>query len=186
MCDALAVSPATARRDLNQLAEQQLVVRTHGGASVVGSGFELPLRYKVPKQSEAKAAIAALTEQLIEPGMAVAVNGGTTTSEIARALGRSQRLASSGDPTVTLLTNALNIAYELTLRTQFRLILTGGVVRPSLTNWSDHSPARRWRSSASTWRCSVLTGSPQKTAPPPSPRRKRWLGVGSPSRPGRW
>jgi DeoR family transcriptional regulator of aga operon len=129
--EALDVSPATARRDLNQLAEQQLVVRTHGGASVLSSGFELPLRYKVPRESEAKSAIAAAAERLVQPGMAIALNGGTTTSEVARALGRSQRLFSpTGEPTVTLISNALNIAYELTLRQQFRLVVTGGVVRP--------------------------------------------------------
>ncbi len=128
--EALDVSAATVRRDLNQLAEQQLVVRTHGGASVLSSGFELPLRYKVPRESEAKSAIAAAAERLVQPGMAIAVNGGTTTSEVGRALGRSQRLFSpTGEPTVTLITNALNIAYELTLRQQFRLIVTGGVVR---------------------------------------------------------
>jgi DeoR family transcriptional regulator of aga operon len=128
--EALVVSPATVRRDLNQLAEQQLVVRTHGGASVLSSGFELPLRYKVPRESGAKSAIAAAAERLVQPGMAIALNGGTTTSEVARALGRSQRLFSpTGEPTVTLITNALNVAYELTLRPQFRLIVTGGVVR---------------------------------------------------------
>ncbi|PKQ22566.1 MAG: alkaline phosphatase [Actinobacteria bacterium HGW-Actinobacteria-5] len=128
--EALGVSPATVRRDLNQLADQQLVVRTHGGASVLSSGFELPLRYKVPKESGAKLAIAAAVERMVQPGMAIALNGGTTTSEVARALGRSQRLLSpGGEPTVTLITNALNIAYELTLRQQFRLIVTGGVVR---------------------------------------------------------
>lgn len=128
--EALGVSAATVRRDLNQLAEQQLVVRTHGGASVLSSGFELPLRYKVPRESEAKTAIATAAERLVQPGMAIALNGGTTTSEVARALGRSQRLFSpTGEPTVTLITNALNIAYELTLRQQFRLIVTGGVVR---------------------------------------------------------
>lgn len=127
---ALDVSPATVRRDLNQLAEQQLVVRTHGGASVLSSGFELPLRYKVPRESEAKLAVAQAAERLVQPGMSIALNGGTTTGEVARALGRSQRLASpTGEPTVTLITNALNIAYELTVRQQFRLIVTGGVVR---------------------------------------------------------
>ena len=128
--EALSVSAATVRRDLNQLAEQQLVVRTHGGASVLSSSFELPLRYKVPRESESKTAIAAAAERLVQPGMAIALNGGTTTSEVARALGRSQRLLNpTGEPTVTLITNALNIAYELTLRQQFRLIMTGGVVR---------------------------------------------------------
>lgn len=129
--EALGVSAATVRRDLNQLAEQQLVLRTHGGASVLSHGDQLPLRYRLPRQANAKTAIAERAAQLVRPGMTVALNGGTTTGEVARALARSERLLSAdGDPSVTLLTNALNIAYELTLRQQFRMIVTGGQVRP--------------------------------------------------------
>ena len=49
--EALGISPATARRDLTTLAAQRLVTRTHGGASALGSGYELPLQYKIARQA---------------------------------------------------------------------------------------------------------------------------------------
>lgn len=128
--DALGVSAATVRRDLKSLADQRLVNRTHGGASALGSGYELPLQYKLVRQAEAKASIARATAGLIHPGDVVGLNGGTTTSEVARTLGRSDRLRSHGEvPGVTIVTNALNIAYELSVREQVRIVVTGGVPR---------------------------------------------------------
>lgn len=128
--DALGVSAATVRRDLKSLADQRLVNRTHGGASALGSGYELPLQYKLVRQAEAKASIARAIAGLIHPGDVVGLNGGTTTSEVARTLGRSDRLRSHGEiPGVTIVTNALNIAYELSVREQVRIVVTGGVPR---------------------------------------------------------
>ncbi len=128
--DALGVSTATVRRDLNTLAEQRLVTRTHGGAAALGSGYELPLQYKIARQAEAKVAIARAVADLVRPGESVGLNGGTTTSEVARMLGRSERLRPQGDaPGVTIVTNALNIAYELSVREHVKIVVTGGVPR---------------------------------------------------------
>lgn len=127
---ALEVSAATVRRDLNLLAEQRLLTRTHGGASALGSGYELPLQYKLVRQAEGKAAIARAVAALIGPGDAVGLNGGTTTSEVARTLGSSERLLGRGStPGITIVTNALNIAYELSVRENVKIVVTGGVPR---------------------------------------------------------
>jgi DeoR family transcriptional regulator, aga operon transcriptional repressor len=127
--EKLGVSTATVRRDLNTLAEQRLVTRTHGGATSLGSGYELPLQYKIARQAEAKKAIARAVAALIGPGESVGLNGGTTTSEVARELGRSERLRTPGAPGVTIVTNALNIAYELSVREHVKIVVTGGVPR---------------------------------------------------------
>ncbi|WP_425956083.1 DeoR/GlpR family DNA-binding transcription regulator [Xylanimonas sp. McL0601] len=128
--EELGVSPATVRRDLNLLAEQRLITRTHGGASALGSGYELPLQYKSDRQAEAKLAIARAVSDLIRPGYSVGINGGTTTTEVARALGRMDRLPLASDiPGVTIVTNALNIAYELSVREHVKIVVTGGVPR---------------------------------------------------------
>jgi DeoR family transcriptional regulator of aga operon len=128
--EKLAVSTATARRDLNSLAEQRLVTRTHGGATALGSGYELPLQYKIARQADAKLAIARAVEQLISPGATIGLNGGTTVTEVARALGRSEHLrTASGEPGVTIVTNALNIAFESSVREHIKIIVTGGVPR---------------------------------------------------------
>ncbi|GAA3639185.1 DeoR/GlpR family DNA-binding transcription regulator [Kineosporia mesophila] len=130
VADALDVSPATVRRDLNLLAQQRLVTRTHGGASALGSGYELPLQYKLVRQAEGKTAIARAVAALVSPGDSVGLNGGTTTSEVARVLGSSERLLARGStPGITIVTNALNIAYELSVREHVKIVVTGGVPR---------------------------------------------------------
>ncbi|MET7286465.1 DeoR/GlpR family DNA-binding transcription regulator [Streptomyces sp. NPDC005573] len=130
IADRFGVSAATARRDLNTLAEQRLVTRTHGGAVAVGSAYELPLQYKIMRNAPAKLAIAGLAAGLVAPGEVVGLTGGTTTSEIARELGRARHLqAPAGERSLTIVTNALNIAYEMAIRPQVKVVMTGGVAR---------------------------------------------------------
>ncbi len=123
------VSAATARRDLGTLAQQRLITRTHGGAVAVGSAYELPLHYKIARNAEAKIAIAHTAAELINPGETLGLTGGTTTTELARVLGADPRMAAEDQPGITVLTNALNIAYELAIRSHIKLVLTGGVAR---------------------------------------------------------
>ncbi|MFD7551102.1 DeoR/GlpR family DNA-binding transcription regulator [Streptomyces sp. NPDC059578] len=126
---ALEVSAATIRRDFDGLAEQQLLVRTRGGAVAHGVSYELPLRYKSARRAPEKQRIAEAVAALVTPGEAVGLTGGTTTTEVARALAVRPELA-SGAPALTIVTNALNIANELAVRPQFKIVLTGGVARP--------------------------------------------------------
>ncbi|MFD3559469.1 DeoR/GlpR family DNA-binding transcription regulator [Streptomyces sp. NPDC058686] len=125
----LGVSAATIRRDFDQLAEQQMLVRTRGGAVVHGVSYELPLRYKTARNASEKERIAKAVAELITPGEAVGLTGGTTTTEVARALAVRPDFA-SGSPALTIVTNALNIANELAVRPQFKIVVTGGVARP--------------------------------------------------------
>jgi DeoR family transcriptional regulator of aga operon len=124
----LHVSPATVRRDLDVLASQQLLIRSHGGASAHASASALPLRYRASHQAAAKDAIARTAVGLVPPGGVIGLNGGTTTTTLAHELAASQALAVSERPTV-LVTNALNIAQELAVRQHLQLVVTGGVVR---------------------------------------------------------
>ncbi|KUJ68658.1 alkaline phosphatase [Streptomyces albus subsp. albus] len=125
----LGVSAATIRRDFDQLAEQQMLVRTRGGAVVHGVSYELPLRYKMSRRAPEKQRIAEAVAELVAPGQTVGLTGGTTTTEVARALAVRADLA-HGAPALTVVTNALNIANELAVRPQFKIVVTGGVARP--------------------------------------------------------
>jgi DeoR family transcriptional regulator of aga operon len=127
----LSVSAATIRRDSDQLAEQQMLVRTRGGAVVHGVSYELPLRYKTARRATEKQRVAKAVADLVAPGEAVGLTGGTTTTEVARALAVRGDLASGSptSPALTVVTNALNIAAELAVRPQFKIVVTGGVAR---------------------------------------------------------
>ncbi|WP_158895512.1 DeoR/GlpR family DNA-binding transcription regulator [Amycolatopsis anabasis] len=124
----LDVSAATIRRDLDHLAEQQLLTRTRGGAVANNVSYDLPLRYKSARHAPEKTRIARAVAMLVQRGGVVGLNGGTTTTEIAGAL------AARGDlntgPGLTVVTNALNIANELAVRRHIKLVVTGGVARP--------------------------------------------------------
>jgi DeoR family transcriptional regulator of aga operon len=129
--DRLGVSQATIRRDFDQLAQQQMITRTRGGAVANGVSYDLPLRYKTAKHSAEKQRIGTAAAALVSPGMVVGLNGGTTTTEVARALAVRTDLGSNADgPQLTVVTNALNIANELLVRSRMKVVVAGGVVRP--------------------------------------------------------
>jgi len=127
----LNVSTATIRRDLDHLAEQQLLTRTRGGAVANDLAYDLPLRYKTARNAPEKQRIAAAASALVTKGMVVGLNGGTTTAGVARALALRSDLAARGDgPGLTVVTNALNIAHELAVRPNIKIVVSGGVPRP--------------------------------------------------------
>jgi DeoR family transcriptional regulator, aga operon transcriptional repressor len=127
----LGVSTATIRRDFDELASQQMLARIRGGAVSQGVTYDLPLRYKSERHPSEKQRIAALAAGLVQPGQVVGLNGGTTTTEVARALAvRSDLATVAGAPAVTVVTNALNIATELAVRQQIKIVVSGGVARP--------------------------------------------------------
>ncbi|MEC3977155.1 DeoR/GlpR family DNA-binding transcription regulator [Amycolatopsis sp. H20-H5] len=126
----LAVSPATVRRDLDHLAAQQLLTRTRGGAVSANVSYDLPLRYKTARHAPEKSRIAHAVAALAQRGGVIGLNGGTTTTEIARALLARGDLSNGGSgPALTVVTNALNIANELAVRQNIKLVVTGGVAR---------------------------------------------------------
>ncbi|EWS79641.1 alkaline phosphatase [Brachybacterium phenoliresistens] len=128
LTEELGVSPATVRRDLDHLAGQQLVIRTRGGASAHSSAAALPLRYRASRHARAKEAIARTAAGLARPGSVVGLNGGTTTTTLAHELSARAEFVESEQQTV-LVTNAVNIAQELAVRSHLQMVVTGGVVR---------------------------------------------------------
>ncbi|MBL1075813.1 DeoR/GlpR transcriptional regulator [Nocardia sp. 2] len=125
--EQLGVSAATVRRDFTALAEQQLATRTHGGIVATSVAYELPARYR--HGDEAKHRIAEYAAGLIDPQCVVGMNGGTTTTAVARALAGRSDLSNSVDEQLTIVTNALNIASELVLRPHLRTVCLGGTAR---------------------------------------------------------
>lgn len=124
LAEEVGTSPATLRRDLADLDDQGLLVRTHGGARALDSRSEIPVRLRNSQFREAKLRIARRVSEMIPTGAhALALSGGTTTGEVARALGNRSGL--------TIVTNSLTIAMECAARPRLKVIITGGVVRPS-------------------------------------------------------
>jgi DeoR family transcriptional regulator of aga operon len=123
LAEELGCSTATVRRDLRELDKHNLLSRVHGGAVSSGILYELPLRHRSGQQEEQKRWIATEAVKRIEPGMAVGITGGTTTAAMVREL-INRRLSD-----VTIVTNSLALAQDLSLHPNYRLVVTGGFIR---------------------------------------------------------
>ncbi|WP_165310776.1 DeoR/GlpR family DNA-binding transcription regulator [Microbacterium protaetiae] len=124
--EALSISEATARRYLSLLENRQLVTRTHGGATARGSRMDSAALGRSVAQSDAKARIARRTAALLDDSGTIALNGGTTCAEVARALIRRRR---GNGLLTTVVTNSIDIAYEMAPIDDFQVMTTGGLVR---------------------------------------------------------
>jgi DeoR family transcriptional regulator of aga operon len=123
LSETLHISPATVRRDLSDLADQRLLVRTHGGATALDRGTELPVALRDTRFQDAKRAIArAMVARLPAERYVVALSGGTTTAGVAREL--------AGHKEITVVTNSLTIAGLLSGFSGVRVVMTGGFLRP--------------------------------------------------------
>ncbi|MBN1853512.1 MAG: DeoR/GlpR transcriptional regulator [Pirellulales bacterium] len=119
----LGVSGMTVRRDLQLLAEDGRVIRTHGGATLgERATCEFAFLERVHKDREAKLAIAKAAVELVHGCRSVMLDGSTTTLAIARQLRGSTRL--------TVVTTSLPAAAELQHEPEIDVLLPGGYVRP--------------------------------------------------------
>jgi DeoR family transcriptional regulator of aga operon len=118
------VSAVTARTDLDMLAQRGEALRSHGGAvRQLNPGVDYPLRFKETLHHNEKVRIAHTAVQLIKPAQTIILDSGTTTAQIARQI-KAVRLRP-----LTVITHALNIAYELAEAQGVSLIMIGGLLR---------------------------------------------------------
>lgn len=129
----LGVSDMTVRRDLDALARQGVVEKVHGGAVPVAaaSTHEPGFEAKSGLELTAKEDIARAAAELVAPGTAIALSGGTTTYALAHRL--------LDVPDLTVVTNSVRVAdvFHAAQRVSGRrqgaatVVLTGGVRTPS-------------------------------------------------------
>ena len=115
-------SQVTIRKDLEILHEKGQLHRSHGGAlPAQDRALEDPtLREKEQLHRTDKLHLAAAAARIVKERQVVILDSGTTTTAIARAL--------RGFKNLTIITNAVNIAAELSATT-LDVILTGGTLR---------------------------------------------------------
>ena len=130
LADRLDVSIWTIRRDLNDLEGRGVLRRYYGGADPIRSiddSRQLEGRDSFRKSAvvnlDAKQRIGLAAARLIHPGERVALAGGTTTLEVAKAL---KIIGFKGE----IVTNGLDIALELSEESEIHLACLGGDVQP--------------------------------------------------------
>ena len=124
LSERLEVSLVTVRRDLDLLEQQGLLRRTHGGAVSIEPLFYEPFRNdrsfqaQVERQAQEKRRIGRAAASLIERGETIALTPGTTTTEVVRGLPLNHD--------ITVVTNTVNVAMELSKRKDLKIFVTGG------------------------------------------------------------
>jgi DeoR/GlpR family transcriptional regulator of sugar metabolism len=90
----LSVSDDTIRRDLQNLEQRKLLLRTHGGAvsTALLVHRETPFLTRTNANAGAKARIGRAAAQLISDGETLIVNGGSTVFAFATSLGARRNL----------------------------------------------------------------------------------------------
>jgi DeoR family transcriptional regulator, aga operon transcriptional repressor len=120
------VSGVTIRGDLEALSRAGALVRSHGGAlRRLDSPAELPISIKRTLHHAQKVKIGQRAAELVQPDEIVIMDSGTTTVEVAR------RVRLLGVKPLTVITNALNVASELASLPECRIIMLGGILRPT-------------------------------------------------------
>jgi DeoR/GlpR family transcriptional regulator of sugar metabolism len=124
ICEQFSISLATARRDLETLAEQGMVQRVHGGAVAVRRAPpEPPVVLRSGEQAEEKRRIAAAAAELVRDGETIFLGSGTTAMEVAACLYGRRHL--------TVFTNSLAVVNALGHAPGVTVNLLGGTVRMS-------------------------------------------------------
>jgi DeoR/GlpR family transcriptional regulator of sugar metabolism len=116
-----SVSEVTVRADLQTLAEQNLIVRTHGGAVLISPVPELSLTLRRQKQVQEKASIGAAAAELVSNGDAVFLDASSTALVVAHQLRRHRDL--------TVLTHSLAVAQALLDAPSVTVVLAGGILQ---------------------------------------------------------
>ncbi len=123
LAERFAVTSQTIRRDLGDLCDRGLAVRTHGGAKRLASVANREYHERRREQATAKEAMGAVAASLIPDNCSLTLNIGTTTEQVAASL--------AGHKGLVVLSNNINIINTLVGTSMRELILVGGAVRPS-------------------------------------------------------
>ena len=124
MVKRFGVSAVTVRGDLDTLYRSGSVIRSHGGAlKRVGALQDTPIDVKETLHHGEKVRIGHAAAQMIRENETVMLDSGTTTAEVSRHI-KFLKLKS-----LTVITNALNIAMELANLPHVRVIMIGGILR---------------------------------------------------------
>lgn len=115
---AFDVSEETVRRDIRRLEKDGAVRKVHGGVRLPDRRAEAPWRQRLNVNAEAKKRVASRAAEMIEPGMTLLLDSSTTVFWMARQIGSVRDL--------TVITNSLETAGELSASSDSRVFLAGG------------------------------------------------------------
>lgn len=118
LSDVLFTAKATIRRDLDKMARDGVITRTHGGAVKLQSGnIDYPLSFRESENGKIKDAISVLAAEFVSDGQSLFLDGSSTVIRLIEKLAFKKRLK--------IITNGVKTAYELS-QAGLDTICTGG------------------------------------------------------------
>ena len=123
LSDTFGISQSTIRRDLREMEDNGVINRVHGGAVLVENQFEASVRQRSHEHSQEKHRIGQAAAELVQDGETIIITSGSTTGAMLPFLADKQNL--------TIITNAITIAYDLGQYPDIEVIVLGGWMRRS-------------------------------------------------------
>ncbi|WP_080875922.1 DeoR/GlpR family DNA-binding transcription regulator [Oceanobacillus timonensis] len=123
LSQVFSVTEETIRRDLEKLEKQKKLSRSHGGAISTNTSEQLEVPYferEITNVNEKKE-IAIEAVKQVEEGDQLILDASTTAWYMAKSL---------PDISLTVLTNSIKVAMELSTKKQITVVSTGGTLMP--------------------------------------------------------
>ena len=121
LAETFEVTQQTIRRDINNLCDQELLTRTHGGAFYSSGVRNFAYKSRKSLASDEKKEIADAVAAIIPDNSSIVINIGTTTEQVAESLLSHQGLK--------VITNNINIVNIFSQSNDAEVWLAGGRVR---------------------------------------------------------
>lgn len=119
------VSEETIRRDLDWIEKQGIASRTYGGAVLAGQeGIAPPYSVRKNTNIDEKISIAQCLASIIQDGDTIMVDESSTSAYAMRAIHHLSN--------ITLITNSQELLREMGSREGWRIISTGGILKPGV------------------------------------------------------
>ena len=118
LSNKMGVSDDTIRRDLQELAQEEKLIKVHGGA--LSKSFHTAFDRKMVYNLEDKHIIAQKTAALVQSGMYILTSGGTSILEFAKSLDTNLN--------ATFFTCSLNAAIEFAHHPSIEVVVIGDKV----------------------------------------------------------
>jgi DeoR family transcriptional regulator, aga operon transcriptional repressor len=116
------VSEVTIRKDLRYFEKKNMLIRSRGGALKQAlMDTDMSIYERRNKNSKQKQKIGAMAASLVQKGETILLDSGTTIMEIVKHLPKNTE--------ITVITNAVDIAFRLAELPSVKVIMPGGLLR---------------------------------------------------------
>ncbi|MGE6228880.1 DeoR/GlpR family DNA-binding transcription regulator [Paenibacillus chitinolyticus] len=128
LSELCGVTEETIRRDLDRLESEGRLMRSHGGAVRVGeSQPEIPFKERETVHADLKRSIAREAVKHIRENDRIILDASTTAWYMAQIL---------PDEPLTVLTNSIQVAVELSSKEKIQVVSTGGRLLPQSLSYA--------------------------------------------------